>query len=59
VRWEGDVVRVGERSGAYRVLVGRPDGRRPLGRPRRRWEGDIKMDLQAVEWGDMDWINLA
>ena len=53
------MVRVGERSGAYRVLVGRPDGRRPLGRPRRRWDGDIKMDLQAVEWGDMDWINLA
>ena len=46
-------------SGAYRVLVGRLDGRRPLGRPRLRWEGNIKMDLQAVEWEGMNWINLA
>jgi hypothetical protein len=41
----------GERRGAYRILVGRPEGRRPLGRPRRRWEGNIKMDLQEVGWG--------
>jgi hypothetical protein len=40
----------------YRVLVGKPDGKRPLGRPRRKWEGNIKMDLQEVGWGDMDWI---
>jgi hypothetical protein len=45
-------------SSAYRILVGRPEGRRPLGRPRRRWEHNIKMDLQAVGWG-MDWIELA
>jgi hypothetical protein len=42
---------MGEGRGAYRVLVGRPEGRRPLGRPRRRWEDNIKMDLQEVEWG--------
>ena len=55
----GDVLRMGERRVAYRVVVGRPEGRRPLGRLRRRWEGNIKMDLQAVEWGDMEWIDLA
>jgi hypothetical protein len=49
----------GERRGAYRALVGKPEGRRPLGRPRRRWENNIKMDLREVEWGGMDWINLA
>jgi hypothetical protein len=47
----------GEKRGAYRILVGRPEGRRPLGRPRRRWEDRIKMDLE-VGWG-MDWIELA
>jgi hypothetical protein len=50
---------MGERRGAYRALVGKPEGRRPLGRPRRRWEGNIKMDLQEVGWGGMDWIDLA
>jgi hypothetical protein len=50
---------MGERRGAYRALVGKPEGRRPLGRPRRRWEDDIKMDLREVGWGSMDWINLA
>jgi hypothetical protein len=48
----------GGKSGAYRILVGRPEARRPLGRPRRRWEDNIKMDLQEVGWG-MDWIELA
>jgi hypothetical protein len=43
----------------YRALVGKPEGRRPLGRPRRRWEDNIKMDLREVRWGGMDWINLA
>jgi hypothetical protein len=47
-----------EGRAAYRILVGRPEGRRPLGRPRRRWEGNIKLDLQEVGWG-MDWIELA
>jgi hypothetical protein len=50
---------MGERRGAYRALVGKPEGRRPLGRPRRRWEDNIKMDLQEVGWRGMDWINLA
>jgi hypothetical protein len=48
-----------EKSGAYTILVGRPEGRRPLGRPRRRWEDNIKMDLQDVGWGSMDWVELA
>jgi hypothetical protein len=46
-------------SNSYRVLVGKPEGKRPLGRPRRRWEDNIKMDLQEVECGVMDWIDLA
>jgi hypothetical protein len=50
---------MGERRGAYRALVGKPEGRRPLGRPRRRWEDNIKMDLREVAWGGMDWINLG
>jgi hypothetical protein len=50
---------MGERRGAYRDLVGKPEGRRPLGRPRRRWEDNIIMDLREVGWGGMDWINLA
>ena len=51
--------RLGERSGVYRVLVGQPDRKRPLGRPRRRWKDDIEMDLQEVVCGVMDWIDLA
>jgi hypothetical protein len=43
----------------YRLLVGKPEGKRPLGRPRRRWVNNIKMDLVEMEWGDMDWIGLA
>jgi hypothetical protein len=51
---------MGERKGAYKALVGKPEGRRPLGRPRRRWVDNIKMDLREVVWGGgMDWINLA
>ena len=50
---------MGERRGVYRVLVVRPEGKRPLGRPRRRWEDNIKMDLQEVGCGGMDWIELA
>jgi len=49
----------GERRGVYRFLVGRPEGMKPLGRPRRRWEDNIKMDLQEVGCGGMDWIDLA
>jgi hypothetical protein len=50
---------MGEKRGAYRILVGRPEGRRPLGRPRCRWEDNIKMDLREVGWVGMDWIELA
>jgi hypothetical protein len=51
---------MGERRGAYRALVGKPEGRRPLGRPRHRWEEHIKMDLREVGWGGgTDWIDLA
>jgi len=50
---------VGERRGVCRVLVGKPEGKRPLGRPRRRWEDNIKMDLQEVGCGGMEWIELA
>jgi hypothetical protein len=58
MRWAGHVVRMGEGRGAYRILVGKPEGRRPLGRPRRRWEDNIKMDLQEVEWGGGAWTGL-
>jgi hypothetical protein len=50
MRWAGHVARIGEGSGADRILMGRPEGRRQLGRPRRRWEDNIKMDLQEVGW---------
>ena len=56
---DGHVVRMGERRGVYRVLVGKPEGKRPLGRPRSRWKDNIKMDLQEVGYGGMDWIELA
>jgi hypothetical protein len=49
----------GGKRGAYMIVVGRPEGRRPLGRSRRRWEDNIKMDLQDLEWVGMDWIDLA
>jgi len=52
-------VRMGEVTGVYRVVVGRPEGKRPLGRPRCRWEDNIKMDLQEVGCGRRDWIRLA
>ena len=59
MRWAGHVARMGEERGVYRVLVGKPEGRRPLGRPRRRWVHNIRMDLQEVGCGYMDWIGLA
>ena len=58
MRWVGHVVRMGERRGVYRVLVGKPEGKSQLGRPRRRWEDNIKMGLQKVGCGGMDWIEL-
>ena len=57
MRWAGHVARMGE--GVYRALVGKPEGRRPLGRPRRRWVDNIRMELREVGCGYMDWIGLA
>jgi hypothetical protein len=60
MRWAGHVAHMGEDRGVHRVLVGKPEGKRPLGRPRRRWEDNIKMDLQEVERGGReDWMVLA
>jgi len=59
MRWAGHVARLGEGSEAYRVLLGKPEGRRPLGRPRYRWVDNIRMDLQEVGCEFMDWISLA
>ena len=59
MRLAGHVARMGERRGVYRVIVGKPDGKRPFGTPRRRWEDNIKMDLQEVGCGCTDWIDLA
>jgi hypothetical protein len=59
MRWAGHVARMGEGRDAYRVLVGIPEGRRPLGRPRRRWEDNIKLNIQEVEWDGFDWIDMA
>jgi hypothetical protein len=49
----------GEKRNAYRILVGKPEGKRSLGRPRRRWVDNIKLDLRDIRWGVMDWIDLA
>jgi len=59
MRWVRHVARMGEEKGVYRVLVGKPEGRRPLGRPRLRWVDNIRMDLQEVGCGYMDWIRLV
>ena len=59
IRWAGHVARMEERRGVYRVLLGQPEEKRPLGRPRRRWEDNIKLDLQEVECRGMDWIEMA
>jgi hypothetical protein len=59
MRWAGHVARMGEVRGAYSIFVGRPEGRRPLGRPRRTWEDNVKMDLGVIGFGGLDWIRLA
>ena len=59
MKWAGHVARMGEERGVYRVLVGKPDGKRPLGRSRRRWVDNIRIALQEVGCGYMDWIGLA
>ena len=59
MRWAGHVARIGEDRGVHRVLVGKPEGKRPLRRKRRRWENNIKMDFQEVGGGRGDWMDLA
>ena len=59
MRWAGHVAHMGERRGVYRALVGKPEEKRPLGRPRRRWEDNFKMHFQEVGCGGMDWMELA
>jgi hypothetical protein len=59
MRWVGHVARMGEGRNVYRVLVGKPGGKIPLERPRRRWEYGIKMDLMDIDWGGVEWIHLA
>jgi len=59
MRWEGHVARMGEKRGIYRVLVGNSEGKRLLGRTRRRWEDNIKMDIQEVGCRGIDWIELS
>jgi len=59
MRWAGHVACMGEERGVYRFLVGKPEGRRPLGRPRRRWVDNIRMNLQEVGCGYVDWIEVA
>jgi hypothetical protein len=59
MRWAGHVARMRELRGAYDISIGRPEGRRQLGRPRSRWEDNMKMDLREIGFGDVDWIHLA
>jgi hypothetical protein len=59
MRWKGNVTRMGEERGVHRLLVEKPEGKRPLGRPRRRWENNIKMDVQDVGGCRGDWMKLA
>ena len=59
MRLAGYIEGVEEKRGVYRVLVGKPEGKKPLGRPRRRWEENIKLELQEVGCGDMGWVELA
>jgi len=59
IRWAGHVARIGDRRGVYRFLVGKPEGKRPLGSPMCRWEDNIKMDLQEIGCGGMECIDLA
>jgi hypothetical protein len=59
MRWVGYVARMGEKRNAYSILVEKSEGKRPLGRPRRKWVDNIKMDLREIVWNGMDWIDLA
>jgi hypothetical protein len=59
MRWAGHVAQMGEKRNAYRLLMGKPEGKRPLERPLHRWVANIKMDLLEIGWGDVDWIGLV
>jgi hypothetical protein len=59
MRWAGYVVRMGEKRNAYTILLGRPEGSRPLGRPRRSWVGNIQIDLREIGWDGVHWIDMA
>jgi hypothetical protein len=59
MRWAGHIARMCEKRNAYRILVGKPEGRRPLGRPRRRWVNNIKIYLREIGWAGMYWIDVA
>jgi hypothetical protein len=59
MRWAGHLARIVEKRNACRILVGKPEEKRPLGRPRHRWVDNIKMDLREIGWDFMDWINMA
>jgi hypothetical protein len=59
MRWAGHVARMGEKRNTYRILVGNPEGKRPLGRSRHRWVDNIKIDLREIGWDGGDWIDLA
>jgi hypothetical protein len=59
IRWARHVTRMGQMRNAYKILVGKPEGKRPLGRARRSWEDNIRMDLREIEWQGVDWMHLA
>jgi hypothetical protein len=59
MRWAGHVVRLKKKRNSYRILVGKPEGKRPLGKPRRRWLGNINMDLREIGWCGMVWIDVV
>jgi hypothetical protein len=59
IRWAGHVAQMGETMNAYKILVGKPEGKRPLGRPIRKWVDNIRIDLKDIGWDVMEWIDLA
>jgi hypothetical protein len=59
IRWAGDIAQMGEKRNAYRILMGKPEKKRLLGRPRCRWVDNIKIDLREIGWDVIDWINVA